>query len=305
LHIGSHGGHLDGNFVRRDFVDENGEKHVLEYYEIIDFENTMHVDSKGEPLIGVTSKLIFSRLDGYKWGSEDLSAANIGESAYKHIEELASSKDHVEDKIVSVKHHGYIPYFGHIECLDNIHQCNFHYLAGQTSPIVFNNSCSSWDEIASQWTGRGVRGYIGTLWNIGDDIAKISAESFYRMILKDNMELVCAVHNINKRIKKEKYKNIYIFWGLPFIKLDKPGKKIGLKAITDEMSRFLFKLLSNLVEKYQRHKDSGKRSDGIKDNSFDAGEFILKVLSLELKTLDLDKLEKKLAEVKSPVKTKI
>jgi hypothetical protein len=71
------------------------------------------------------------------------------------------------------------------------------------------------------------------------------------------------------------------------------------------MSRFLFKLLSNLVEKYQRHKDSGKRSDGIKDNSFDAGEFILKVLSLELKTLDLDKLEKKLAEVKSPVKTKI
>lgn len=303
LHIGSHGGNLDGNFVRRDFIDEDGEKHVLEYYEIIDFENTMNVNSNGEPLIGVTSKLIFSRLDGYKWGSDELSAANINRSAYKHIEELSSSSDHSEDAILSVRHNGYIPYFGHIECLDNIHQGNFHYLAGQTSPIIFNNSCSSWDEIASQWTGRGARGYIGTLWNIGDGTAKISAESFYRMILKDNMELVCAVHNINQRIKNDKYKNIYIFWGLPFVKLDRPEKKINQRAIIGEMSKFLFRLLSNLVVKYQKHKDSDKRNDGVKDNSFDAGEFILKVLSTELKTLDLDKLGEKMAEAKRLRKT--
>lgn len=298
LHIGSHGGHLDGNFVRREFVDEDGNKHVLEYYEIIDFERTMNVNSNGEPLIGVTSKLIFSRLDGYKWGSEELSATNINESVYKHIEEIASFSDHDEDKIISIRHDGYIPYFGHVECLDNIHQGNFHYLAGQTSPIIFNNSCSSWDEIASQWTGRGARGYIGTLWNIGDDTAKFSAEFFYRMILKNNMELACAVHNINQRIKNKKYKNIYIFWGLPFIKLDKPEKRIKQRAIIGEMSRFLFRLLSNLVVEYQKHKDGDKRNDGVKGNSFDAGEFILKVLSTELKTLDLNKLSEKMAEFK-------
>jgi hypothetical protein len=303
LHIGSHGGNLNGNFVKRDFTDKDGENHVLEYYEIIDFENTMDLDSKGEPLIGVTSKIIFSRLDGYKWGSDELSRAGINKSAYEYIEELASSNEHKDDKILSVKHDGYIPYFGHIECLDNIHQGNFHYLAGQTSPIVFNNSCSSWDEIASQWTGRGARGYVGTLWNIGEDTAKYSAESFYRMILKDNMELVCAVHSMNKRIKNKKYKNIYIFWGLPFIKTDKPEKRINQQAIIGEMSKFLIRLLSNLVVKYQKHKDVDKRNNGVKDNSFNAGEFILKILSTELKTLDLDELGEKIAETKTLKKT--
>lgn len=297
LHIGSHGGNLDGNFVKRDFVDEKGNKHTLEYFEIVDFENTSRINSSGEPLIGVTSKFVFSRLDGYKWGSEELHNANIDESAFKHIEEIASFNDHNEDNIVSVRYNGYIPYFGHIECIDNIHQGNFHYLAGQTSPIVFNNSCSSWDEIACQWTGRGARGYIGTLWNIGTDTAKHSAESFYRMIFKDNLELICAVHKINERIKNDKYKNIYIFWGLPFIKLEKPNKKIPLQAIISGMSRFLIRLLSNHVVKYQKNKDE---KNGIRENSFDAGEFILKVLSLELKSLDIDKLEKKIAEAKQP-----
>jgi hypothetical protein len=168
-------------------------------------------------------------------------------------------------------------------------------LAGQTSPIVFNNSCSSWDNLAYQWTGRGVRGYIGTLWNIGTDTAKHSAESFYRMILKDNLELICAVHKVNERIKKDKYKDIYIFWGLPFVKLEKPNKKIPLQVIISEMSRFLIRLLSNHVVKYQKNKDE---KSGASENSFNAGEFILKVLSLELKSLDIDKLEKKLAEAK-------
>jgi len=302
LHIGSHGGHLSGNFVTRNFIDENGKKHVLEYYEIMDFENTGHRDNNGERLIGVTSKFIFLRLDGYKWNSDELKDASIDKTAFKHIEKLT---DHNEDKTISVKHIGYIPYSSYIECLDNVHQGNFHYLAGQTSPIVFNNSCSSWDEIANSWIGVGVRGYVGTLWNIGDNTAKYSAEFFYRLILKNNAEIVCAVHDINKRIKNEKYKNIYIFWGLPFIKIDKPGKKIDQQSIVSGMSRFLIRLLSNFVVKYQKHQDSGKGSDGIKDNSFDAGEFILKVLSLELKTLNLEELEKKLADAKLPAKTKV
>jgi hypothetical protein len=39
-------------------------------------------------------------------------------------------------------------------------------LAGQGTPLIINNACSSWHELASRFTFAGARGYIGTLFEV-------------------------------------------------------------------------------------------------------------------------------------------
>jgi hypothetical protein len=39
-------------------------------------------------------------------------------------------------------------------------------LAGQGTPLILNNACSSWHELASRFTFAGARGYIGTLFEV-------------------------------------------------------------------------------------------------------------------------------------------
>ncbi len=286
LHICSHGGMLSGNFIKKDFLDDNGNMHSLEYYEVVDFEKIDRIDSRGEPLIGVTRKLVYIKLDGYPWASDELHNANIPESVIKKIRDVSSIDGLNGEDVVIVPFKGYIPSSCYVKCLDNIHQGNFHYLAGQTSPIIFNNSCHSWDSLAYQWIGRGARGYVGTLWEVGDDVAKYSAENFYRFALNNNAEIVSCVFNLNKRIKKEKYKNIYIYWGLPLVKIEKPAKPIMLKSIISGVSRALMEHLRGLESIY---KDKSTEEE-VRENSFDVLKFIFNVLAFDLKVLNLNKL---------------
>ena len=66
-----------------------------------------------------------------------------------------------------------------IACADTIHQGQFHALASYSSPIVFNNTCWSWSEVAAFFIACGARAYIGTLWEIENDAAVTAARTFY------------------------------------------------------------------------------------------------------------------------------
>jgi hypothetical protein len=112
----------------------------------------------------------------------------------------------------------------HIECFDSIHQGDFRSLASNSSPVIFNNTCSSWYEIAITFIDAGARAYLGTLWKVDNRVAREAARAFYDQVLVSG-SLLHSFYEMTRSIANSKYRNIYIFWGLHFSTLKSPKRK--------------------------------------------------------------------------------
>ena len=109
-----------------------------------------------------------------------------------------------------------------IKCSDFNYQAMFHVAAGQhTAPVIFNNSCWSWTGVSESFLVGGVRGYIGTLWNIGNDEATETARLFYNNLFL--MPISEALHVAREFTRGTPFENIYIYWGLHFSTVKKRG----------------------------------------------------------------------------------
>lgn len=129
-----------------------------------------------------------------------------------------------------------VPHSKMIECIDNIHQAQFHSIGGQGSPFIFNNSCRSWYEMGTSFVAIGARAYVGTLFRVLDSVAKKSAVVFYENALQ-GADLMTSCYLMNKSIDSPRYQNIYAYWGIPwcFIRpLNKP-RALAVKDVVDTM----------------------------------------------------------------------
>lgn len=131
----------------------------------------------------------------------------------------------------------------HVQCFDSIHQGTFRVLASHSFPIIFNNTCVSWKEIATQMIAAGCRGYIGTLWGIKNKTALESARIFYKTFFDQN--LIDVLFNMNESISEPADKNIYVFWGLHFESLAEPSYLTKQKVLK-ELVRSFFAWLEHI-----------------------------------------------------------
>lgn len=63
-----------------------------------------------------------------------------------------------------------------LKMADGSYICHPRSLANERTPIVFNNACVSWHELALAFTFAGARCYIGTLWSVRDSEAQVLGE---------------------------------------------------------------------------------------------------------------------------------
>lgn len=205
LHICSHGGETDGYFSQLKFQDRQGAEHLAEYYEVVGFGPV-----RGDRVM-VHQKIIFNRMDGHRWMSEPLNTF----PKYVFEDLMKAIKAENRDAVVRAPHRSPIALSCHIECHRSIHQGHFGQLAGFGNPIVFSNTCSSSHELAVNFLSAGARGYIGTLWKVGNEEAKQAAISFYRSLFEQHNVLV-AFHAMLQTIETTKYANVYVYWGFHF-----------------------------------------------------------------------------------------
>jgi hypothetical protein len=225
MHICSHGGETEGYYVVQEFADREGGQHKIEFYEVIGAS-----PANGD-MVSVTSKMIFTALDGFPWASQPLKhfPRYVGEDMMNAI--------HSDRSVKRVAFNYPIALSCHIKCHDGIHQGQFQSLAALSHPVVFNNTCSSSHELAASFIGAGARTYIGTLWNVGNATATQAAEVFYKSAIGPG-NILAAFTAMNGSLKNRKYQDVYILWGRPFSSLRPPEKK------SDE------KILNRLVETY-------------------------------------------------------
>lgn len=276
LHICSHGGETDGYYVIEEFKDRKGINHKVEYEEIVGFSPVL-----GQNLVRVHSKAIFRKFDGFQWMSLELKKQNIPSYVFEDMRKALFSGEMSKK---ALKREANYPIFTscHVKCYDSIHQGEFRVLASHNSPIIFNNTCSSWYEISTFFVAGGCRGYIGTLWKIKNFIAKNGADKFYKNFLDKN--ILGAFFEMCEQIKDTLDSNIYIYWGLHFSTIKKP-KKPGREKVLGELLRAAFA--------WARKINSTKIPE-VKKNSVEILKFIQQEVTTYFGKKDLYNLEKQL-----------
>jgi hypothetical protein len=207
LHVCSHGGEVEGYKMSEKFVDKDGKTHVVEFEEVIGY--TPVPEQKG--MVEVIRKAFPRKLDGFAWMSEELEKQELPSHVYIGMWDCIFTSKGRRTKIDQVS------MSCHIACVDSIHQGQFHTLASHSSPLVFNNACYSWAEVAAYFFDCGVRGYIGTLWAIDNQDAVTAATIFYEHIFSETV--LSAFHKAVKALNTTNSKDIYVYWGLHFTKL--------------------------------------------------------------------------------------
>lgn len=244
LHLCSHGGEVEGERITEKFIDSNGDEHIVEYDEVFSFGLNPFQDSNK-----VEIKRLPRKFDGLVWGSKELKEAHYPNEVFAELFESLGNREN-QESTTKIN----IPGSCHITCVDSIYQAMFHHLAAMKSPVIFNNTCWSWSDIADSFIGAGATGYIGTLWNINNEIATRSAKVFYENIFQNS--ILSALHKALEISKGTKDENIYIFWGLHFISL-KPSVKLEgsrlvvFRDIMDSLQMWKAKLEATKIPEYK------------------------------------------------------
>ena len=284
LHICSHGGEVDGYKMSESFVDRNGIIHTVDFEEVIGVTPVFGNPHK----VAVHRKMFPRKLDGLAWMSPELEDKKLGDDVINQMWKSMMKSEGRRTKI------GRIALSCAIACADSIHQGQFDALASYSSPVVFNNTCWSWHEVALFFLECGARGYIGTLWAIGNDAAVVAAKVFYENVFCGTV--LDAVHKALKAIDATPSNNIYVFWGLHFSSLP-PGNDIGasVSKIKNETAR-------SVLEWIRKIKTT--KSAEVRRNSIRVLQSILREIVLNFSTPDalsfVEKVKEILPELSQP-----
>lgn len=209
LHICSHGGEIDGSEHKEEFIDRDGNTHIVEYDEV--FSLILH---EGEELQEVLVAHIWRTFDGFIWKSKELYEQNYPHHVFiDMINAIMAKKSKGKAKKNISKSAG-------IKCAHFNYLGMFNMIAGaHVLPLIFNNTCWSWQYISESFLAAGIRGYVGTIWAVNNEVAKNVAETFY-----DNLFQTTVLDALQKSLshtKGQKDENIYMYWGVHFTKLNK------------------------------------------------------------------------------------
>jgi hypothetical protein len=207
MHLCSHGGEVKGATVLEKFKDGQGNEHAVEYDQVLGI-----YPSGRKELFVVQTKMFWRKFDGLIWKSPELKAKNYAHSVFADMEN-ALDKSTAAQKTVLEKNK-IVAYSNAIHCSDSNHLGMFSTVASHSSPIIFNNTCWSWSEIAKPFILSGAIGYVGTLWAVGNRQATDFATVFYDKVFDST--IVEAINYAFDEIVGTDSEDIYIYWGLHF-----------------------------------------------------------------------------------------
>jgi len=276
LHLCSHGGEVDGYEMTEHFVDCNGNKHVVEFDEVIGFTPV----PERPAMVRVHRKAFPRKLDGMLWRSPELH-----ENRYPNHVISSMWKSMLESK-GRRKPKGRIAMSCAIRCADSIHQGQLNTLASFSSPLVFNNTCWSWHEVAAFFLACGARGYLGTLWDIGNAAAVTGARAFYKNLYKGTV--LSAFTKALKAIEHTPSKDIYIYWGLHFATLRAARNRSESKH---EVRQELTAAARRWMRYIQQMQEETRRQ-----NAIDVLKLILQDLAANFESNEIDCLKLSMAE---------
>lgn len=255
LHIASHGGEVSGYDVTQRFVDRDGNEHVVHFDEVIALGTARDEHDR----IKVQSKAIFRTFDGFVWKSQPLRDRRYPSYVFEDMIRAMNDREAWKTNATRIPKTS-ITSSCSIQCADGIHQGMFRQIAAyRGTPLVFNNACWSWSDIADSFVSGGARAYVGTLWSIETDTAVIGAQVFYQSAFAGN-PIVAALNQAREAIRTTRDNGIYMVWGLPFSTLPMPSNS---DASDSRMLHNLMQLLDMYIRQVLETKAQDARRNAL------------------------------------------
>lgn len=152
--------------------DAPGHRWTYEYRDSEGLDRTLVVDiaigvgrTDDPDMLQVVEFTRFHSLDGVDWNDTDKKAQlHVGTAIHDYIEATRG-----DEKLLPIKKETVSRVHGSaaLRMSDNNYIPVLQSIANKHSPIIFNNACVSWHELASRFFFAGARGYIGTLFQVG------------------------------------------------------------------------------------------------------------------------------------------
>lgn len=275
LHICSHGGIADGYEVTMKFKDRDEKEHTIVFDEVVSFAVV-----GGDKPIEVIRKISFVSFDGYKWMSKELKEQNFPDYVFKDMFKAINLEEDSKHPAPR-KPKKNIPLSNVIFTIDGFHQAMFRILSSHHSPVVFNNSCFSWGETSRFFISSGARGYIGTLWAIGNEEAVKVGKLFYSNIKSSSV--MTSLFKGLQEIKNTDSEDIYVYWGLHFTSISSEG--VSLENSRERVFKELMRAFVSWIKHIRSIGDGEVRRNSIRVAKDLHGELITNFSADVIKSL--------------------
>jgi hypothetical protein len=261
--LSSHAGDAPGTRLAYEFADSAGRQRTL----VVDEAAGFGFDPR-EDKFRVTQYIRFHSLDGVPWTDKQAKAElpvgtaindwlNLTEGA------LGRRNDLTHEKPIP-RVHGSMG----IALSDGTWFFVSHGFAPGSSPLIVNNSCWSWHEIAQRATFAGARGYIGCLVPIIGPEAEGVAEGIFSRYLGKPLPL--ALWLAQEQVYSDSLRRPYVMVGLPCV---------SIQRVTSNPITFIENAYLRGIERWSKVERMSPHME-LRENARRYGTFLVEDLQL-------------------------
>jgi hypothetical protein len=219
LIISTHAGDVEGMRVTYKFTDSCGNDREFVIDEGVGFAFKPKSDK-----IKVTNFMRFVSLDGVLWSdSKGKKQINAGYALQDFINFRTSDEKRI--RTIKKEETNRVQNSMALKMSDGNLLIMLHSIGYRTSPIIFNNACCTWHELAARFIFAGARSYIGTMFPVTDVEATEIANSLFKNHLDKPLAMAiwCAQNDIYGDDKRHPYVMVGLhFSRMSFSKKDVP-----------------------------------------------------------------------------------
>lgn len=202
----SHAGEISGRRLKIRLQDKKGDAHIL----TIDLAAGFGI-VPGTEMVEVREVSRFVEIDGVDW-SDDAKKEKIPRLG-EVLEDFAK-KDVSQWEIIQAEDIPRVIHSMALKMTDHYLMPAFHALADGGEPIVLNNACCSWYELAGRFIFGGARAYVGTIF----DITSAEAVSLTNCLVGKHLgeELAFGLWEAQNEVYRDNPRRPYILIGPHF-----------------------------------------------------------------------------------------
>lgn len=237
--------------------DDSGWRFTYEYTDSENIPRILVVDVaasiSGVSINGkyqVQEYMRFVSLDGVDWNDDEKkSKLYVGKAITDFTDRQKSDS---EFQPVQRENIGRVYGSSALKMYDGSYISALHSIANNKSPIVFNNACCSWHNLAKRFTFAGTRAYLGTLIDVSDfEAQEVVNQLFGKQFGKP---LAIALWNAQKIVYGEKSRHPYVLVGPHFQKL---------RTTRDHTPEYILKRLKSVSLNIKKGLDKTEHSGNV------------------------------------------
>ena len=245
--ISSHAGEVDGRRITEEFTSSKG----TEYKVVYDLYASL-APVPGDDRVIVQEMTVPISINDIPWSNKKKIKENKDLAAFDLLEFI--SQDRRKRKLQKIEHRKGIKFSNALQFYKLPWIPVFHTLGETRFPIVFNNACSSWIQMANKFIFGGGLVYIGTTKDIITTLASSCGSRFIELAIKRRSMLYALYQAQEPYIGQLGY-SPYLYFGHPDASLRPTfsnNKKIRDKRVKSTIDYWRKKLLTCKDEENKR-----------------------------------------------------